>query len=76
MSKYDWNEISLFLDAMKGLEALEKLTGEEPTILLNKEAREKWVSTGKMTDAFYKLPIQERLYVTGYASPTRKDKEQ
>lgn len=72
MTKFDWAEISLFIDAVKGLEAIEKLTGEAPTILLNKDAREKWETTGKMTDEFYKLPIQERLYVTGYATPTVK----
>lgn len=68
MGKYDWAEIQLFLDGMKGLEAIEKLTGESPTVILNKSARTKWEQTGKMTDRFYKLDIQERLYVTGMAT--------
>lgn len=71
MSKYDWAEIQLFIDANKGLEAIEKLTGEMPSlslVIVGKEAREKWNATAKMTDDFYALPIQERLYASGMAT--------
>lgn len=70
MSKYNWEEIRLFNDALKGLEAIEKLTGEKPAmgmVVVNKEAREKWNSVAKMTEKFYKLDIQERLYASGMA---------
>lgn len=71
MGKYDWAEIQLFIDANKGLEAIEKLTGEKPSlslVIVGKEAREKWNATAEMTDDFYKLDIQERLYESGMAT--------
>lgn len=66
--QYNWEEIQLYNTACEGLAALEKLTGEKVSMVMTiteKAAREKWNKTAKMTEAFYALPIQERLYSSG-----------
>lgn len=67
--KYDWEKIRLYGDAHKGLDAIKKLTGKEPTIQLSsQEAIDEWERVGKMHNEFYKLDIQERLYQSGMAT--------
>lgn len=70
MGEYNWEKIQLFNDAVKGLVAIEKLTGEKPAmamVIVDKEARERWNEVGQMVENFYKLDMQERFYASGMA---------
>lgn len=68
----DWEEIMLFNEGWRGLEAIEKLTGEKPAlgmVIVKKRARDKWNAVQEKAEKFYKLPMQERLYRSGMATP-------
>lgn len=61
-----WDTARLVIDARKGIDALEKLTGERPGIwFTSDEAKSLLSAADDIHDAFFAMPIQDRLKEAG-----------